>query len=208
MQKETRAIEGDNWSKRTEQFFEDWEKNWPKSDPLAIDIIDQNNIISANTNLLEIGCGNGYRLKKFKERYNCNVQGIDCSKLAVKKARNNGIDAVCRDIMEWENKIKYDVVILGFFLYMCEDNELWEIGSKIDRMLKTHGTLIIYDFNARVETKAEYKHIQGEIIFKRNYKEMFTWNPLYKLVREKAYCEYPDKEKNPKDIKVTTLRKY
>ena len=208
MQKKIRAIEGDNWSRRTEQFFKEWEENWPKSDPLAIDIIAQGNLISANTNLLEIGCGSGYRLKKFKETYNCSVQGIDCSELAVKKARNNGVNAECRDIMEWENENKYDVVIMGFFLYMCEDSELWEIGAKIDRMLSVKGTLLIYDFNTQEAKTTKYKHIQGEKIFKRNYKNMFTWNPMYRLIREESYCEYPHKEtKAPKDVRITTLRK-
>lgn len=208
MRKEIRSIEGDNWSKRTEQFFKEWEENWPKSDPLATDIIRQKDIIHANTDILEIGCGSGYRLKKLKEKYNCKIHGIDCSELAVRKARLNGVNAECRDIIEWDNKMKYDIVIMGFFLYMCENDELWEIGSKVDRILKAKGKLIIYDFDANETVMAKYKHIEGEVIAKRDYKAMFIWNPDYRLLREESYSEYPQKgAENKKEVRVTTLKK-
>ena len=75
-------------------------------------------------------------------------------------------------------------------------------------MLNKKGKLIIYDFNSEVTRKLDYKHIKGETISKRNYREMFAWHPCYEVITEKNYSEYPHRELvNKEEVRVTTLQK-
>src|ERR1700674_2563405 len=38
--------------------------------------------------ILELGCSNGWRLKKLREKYNCRILGIDPSEKAIKDAND------------------------------------------------------------------------------------------------------------------------
>ena len=40
----------------------------------------------------------------------------------------------------------FDMIILGFCLYLCDRNKLFKIASEVDRVLKENSYLVIIDF--------------------------------------------------------------
>lgn len=55
-------------------------------------------LVSPGTRVLDVGCGDGVLGGRLKEAKNCDIIGMDMSQEAVRKARQNGIEAVIGDI--------------------------------------------------------------------------------------------------------------
>lgn len=92
--------------------------------------------------ILDIGCGSGLITKKIQES-GYNVEGLDFSQEAVKKAINNGISAEICDLDEGINKNndKYDVVWAGDIIEHVFDP--MGLLREISRVLKKDGILIL-----------------------------------------------------------------
>src|SRR6516164_8521172 len=69
---------GDNWLKRNKPDL-------GKRDPVS-GMIEARQLIKPDNNILEIGCANGWRLKKLQDKYGCTVVGVDPSPLACAEA--------------------------------------------------------------------------------------------------------------------------
>lgn len=133
-----------------------------------------------DSEILEIGCANGWRLEEIKKRYGCTkLYGLDPSANAVTEAKKRGIKAVQGVADSLPFRRDFDIVIYGFCLYLCDRDRLFTIAAEGDRVLSDGGLMVIYDFNTPIPCKNEYKHKKGIWSYKQNYDQMFLWNPAY-----------------------------
>ena len=163
--------EADNWFYRNSKALE----KIKGSDPIiaCLDYAD----IKPDSRVLEIGCSNGWRLNLINERHDALCWGVDPSQEAIldgKKAVNNKIHLKVgtADNLEFEKEF-FDTVILGFFLYLVDREDLFKIAFEVDRVLKYGGNLIIYDFDPGFPRKNEYHHLKGVFSYKQDYSKMF-----------------------------------
>lgn len=102
------------------------------------------------TRILEIGCANGWRLAKFKERYpGIIVAGLDPSQKAIASGRQKW-DLDLRwgtaDNLAGLYDQSFDLVIFGFPLYMIHPTYWFQVVAESDRVLKNGGHLIVHDY--------------------------------------------------------------
>ena len=177
--------EGDNWFKRNYRTYSDWSLT---SDPIISEIPFPSLELTPRSKILEIGCGQGLRLKHLKDNFKCNVVGLDPSSDSTSFAKGLGLDAVIgtADSLPFEDN-SFDLVIFGFCLYLCDKDDLPKIVSETHRVLKSNSWLIIYDFWSDNDYANEYKHRAGVISYKSDYSKMFTWHPSYKVFMHKIF---------------------
>lgn len=176
--------EGDAWFRRNEAALtvRDWAK-----DPVCIKIIELQNSRN-NLKILEIGCGDGGRLSYLSKTLGSEVFGIDPSGESVQKAVKNEVFAfkATADNLPFAD-LTFDVVIFGFCLYLCDDNDLFRIVSEANRVLKSESWLLILDFESRSPVYRPYHHKQGIKSRKMDFKEMFLWHPSYTLASHQKF---------------------
>jgi len=162
-------------------------------------------------NIIEVGCGGGERLSSLKKAAGFNVHGIDPSAEAIKNAHKLNITATIgtAEKLIIESK-SIDVLILGFCLYLCDDEDLFKIAFEVDRVLKNSSWLIIKDFEAGDIKYNKYKHTENIQSRKMNYSKMFLWHPNYSLA-EKKIEDHESKgwtDINDNWVATTTIRKF
>lgn len=166
--------EGQAWYERNK------DKLPPEHDPV-IEAIEKAGIIP--NNVLEIGCGTGWRLDLLDNKYGCNTWGIDPYvpinkfNVCLGKASNLGLFK--------SNSI--DLLIYGFCLYLVDREDLFTAVSAGDRVLKDGGYLVIYDFHPDYPHKVKYKHKEGLFSYKMDHAQLWLANPAYKL-RSRVMC--------------------
>lgn len=136
--------------------------------------------------VLEIGCGNGINLAEYKNN------GIICSGLEPsRKARDYAKQTYDLSIIPGTADtllpFKYDMIIFGFCLYLCDREDLFKIAYNCDKMLKNNGYVVIHDFKTKNMYSNPYKHKQGINSYKMDYSNMFTWNPQYTLISTELF---------------------
>lgn len=92
--------------------------------------------------ILDIACNDGY-LAKIYSKYG-SVSGIDLNEEAVKKAKDDGINAVVGDVFEIDivfSGKKFDVIIAGDIIEHVFDTDLFL--KKIYDALDTNGTVLL-----------------------------------------------------------------
>ncbi len=160
-----------------------------------------------NQQLLEIGCGEGKRLHWISENYKLNCYGIDPSEKAIALANKNGVKAIkgTADILNFENK-KFDFVVFGFCLYLCDRSDLFLIAKEADRVLKDSGFIIIHDFFSETPIEKKYHHYPGMFSYKMDYRKLFDWHPFYKCISHEIMSEEENKIKDDKDkLRATSV---
>ncbi len=172
--------EGDAWYQRNRQTFN------KKENDSILKCVEELNL--APKNILEIGCSNGYRLNKLNHKYGSNCFGVEPSLEAINEGKlifqNINLFQGTADHLEFIDN-KFDLIIIGFCLYLCDRNDLFKIASEVDRVLSDKGFIIILDFGPPFPYKNNYKYINGLFSFKMDYSSMFRWNPDYSLVYSK-----------------------
>jgi len=132
--------------------------------------------------ILEIGCSNGYRLDKLRQRYGADCFGLDPSLEAIEQGRlafdKIHLSQGTADVLEFKAN-EFDLVIIGFCLYLCDRNDLFKIAAEVDRVLADKGYLAILDFRPSFPYKNKYKYIEGVFSYKMDYTALFNWNPAY-----------------------------
>ena len=138
--------------------------------------------------LLEIGCGDGKRLHWMSDAFKLKCFGVEPSKKAVKLANSNKVRVIkgTADILDFESN-KFDFVVFGFCLYLCDREDLFQIAKEADRVLKQEGYIIIYDFYSLKYSIKNYHHLKGLNSYKMDYKKLFDWHPYYNLTFKKIF---------------------
>ena len=78
-------------------------------------------------------------------------------------------------------KLKYDLIICGFFLFLLPPKKILNLFSIIDESLNPGGHLIIKDFfNKKKSFKIkDYKHEKRLKVYRWDYKQVFLSLPYY-----------------------------
>ena len=139
--------------------------------------------------ILEVGASNGWRLACLRRRRPEAVcVGVEPSAAAVTEGARQFPDvSLVRGTAErlpFESG-RFDLVILGFFLYVCDRDDLFRVAAETDRVLARNGFVVVFDFCPSRPHRNRYKHRPDVYSYKMNYAQMFLWNPIYRRILEK-----------------------
>lgn len=175
--------EADAWFERNQQSVAT--RNFATDDPVtaaAVEIarLSQYARRKERMQILEIGCGEGRRLSWLSENLDADVFGIEPSTKAVDQACSRGVKAQrgTADDLPFENS-KFDILIFGFCLYLCDRQDLFRIAQEADRVLRPEAWVVINDFFATTPVRREYHHKLGVYSYKMDYRVLFDWHPAY-----------------------------
>jgi len=173
---------GDDWFKRNKEMLGNRD--------MASEALQQ--LSFQPSDILEIGAANGWRLKKLKDRYGCNVRGIDVSQEAIKNAIEGiDIDYGYAHDLPYEDSC-CDVVIFGFCLCFISPEDWLPIVAESNRVLRDGGIIVIYDFMGTRFVKRAMKSIMADSKLEERpvYLYNFDWpslwipHPGYKVIVE------------------------
>lgn len=176
-----RTSEGDAWHARNRAFMENLPERLQRDPVLrafrALEL--------APKRVLEIGCANGYRLEALRGLYGAECFGIEPSAAAVDDAKQRfeavQVQVGTADELPFEDA-RFDALIFGFCLYLCDRGDLFKIAYQADRVLADGGFLCIYDFAPGIPYRNPYSHLPGLYSYKMDYTRLFLGNPAYTSV--------------------------
>lgn len=187
----------------------DLKRNFKKD--LLTKIVEKKLVNSNRKNILEIGCGDAGRLNYLKTKfYNNNYFGLDPSTFAIKfgKKINSKLKLKIGEASELKfEDNKFDIVIFGFCLYLCDDDDLFKISSECYRVLKKNGFIIIQDFITSKLIYNNYHHEKNIKTRKMDYIKMFNWHPKIVLQSISKYLIPKNKKINENFITIAVLKK-
>ena len=186
------ASEGDAWFERNHAAV--GQRNYNEHDSI-IQAIDHclydliNNDLGGGLSLLEVGSGEGKRLQWLQENRFIKCFGVEPSTKAVELAVERGVKAITgtADNLPFEEQ-KFDFVVFGFCLYLCDREDLFRIALEADRVLKETGWLIINDFFAVTPIDKPYHHLEGVRSYKMDYRKLWDWHPSYECYSHQISC--------------------
>jgi len=199
--------EGDQYYRRNRDKMNAALQSW-ESDPVIRAVSD---LGLQPKSILEIGCGNGWRLHALGSFYHTHCFGIDPSEKAVKEGSalfpDISLIQATADEIPYPDQ-KFDLVVIGFCLYLCDRKDLFKITGEVDRVLMNPGNLIILDFHPPFPYRNTYKHCPGIFCFKMNYANLFTCNPAYVQIYQHVFANPPEKIHLPDErVSVIVLNK-
>ena len=178
---------------------------------LLTKIVEKKLVNSNRKNILEIGCGDAGRLNYLKTKfYNNSYFGLDPSAFAIKfgKKINSKLKLKIGEASELKfEDNKFDIVIFGFCLYLCDDDDLFKISSECYRVLRENGIIIIQDFITSKLIYKDYHHAQNIKSRKMDYIKMFNWHPKIVLQSRSKYLIPKNKKLNENFITIAVLKK-
>lgn len=142
--------------------------------------------------ILEVGASNGWRLKKLKDQYGCEVRGIDISIAAIRNAVDGiHIDHAYAHDLPYEDK-SFDVVIFGFCLCFISPEDWLPIVSESNRVLRNGGLIVLYDFMGTRFVKRRLNNIMADkkleerpvYLYNFDWPSLWISHPSYKVAIE------------------------
>jgi SAM-dependent methyltransferase len=201
--------EGDAWFRRNARALA--AVRLPEADPLLMAILELLPASPQGTRILEIGCGNGARLRWLREHRGLTCSGLDPSADAVAAARQSGIDAHrgTADRLPFADAA-FDIVVFGFCLYLCDRDDLFRIAAEADRVLADPAWLVILDFFSPTPVRREYRHRPGVFSHKMDYRSLFTWHPGYTCMSHRVHhhSEHGYTDDRGEWVATSVLRKH
>ena len=132
------------------------EKGHTPSVNKMIEIISNKNLLNnKNFNFLDLGCGNGWVVRKFSQNKFCNLAiGIDASKNMINNAKKNTINEIYikADIENWQYDEKFDIIFSMETLYYIKDID--NLVRHIYQNLLNNNGAIIMGIDYYLENKA------------------------------------------------------
>lgn len=180
--------EGDSWLARNKSQL-------GQRDPIT-DMIHEAKLKPMS--ILEIGCSNGWRLKKLQNEFECIVAGVEPSEIGVKEANDAGLKYVFRgtaDKLPFGDG-SFDLVIFGFSIYFMEPEDLFQVVAESNRVLKDNAHLLIWDFVSPRPFKRAYSHDREVWSYHFDPPNLWLAHPGYSKVMGKFF---------PHNFECTTL---
>jgi|SRR5882672_2434361 len=205
--------------KQSEIFLEtegnSWhERNWnkPREPDAIVEALMRLEIKPQN--ILEIGCGSGLRLKELQRLYKgSTVCGVDPSEEALKDwaPKHKGSHKIQGTATSLPGSNgRFDLVIFGFCLYVCDREDLFRIVAESDRVLQDQGYLIVYDFFSEAAHSRAYAHDDRLRSYKMDHARLWLANPSYSLLDHQIHAVPPPPSVLPGDedrVSVAVLKK-
>lgn len=177
--------------KQREIFLEGEGRAWIERNPGASDYDPVTPALKHNLphdfkpqKILEVGCGDGWRLRKLVERYpEAVVAGVDPGMPPV-MGPPVYIGKLTADMMPYDSGI-FDLLIYAFCLYLCDPEDYFRIVAEGDRVLADGGFLVIHDFDmAPYEDpyRTPYKHREGVWSHHVSFHNLWRANPVYRVI--------------------------
>lgn len=150
--------------------------------------------------VLELGCSDGWRLELFKKSFSdVTCYGIEPSQDAVKRSqRRDGITVWEGTAADMRRDTNYNLIIVGFCLYVTSPGEVSQVVCNIDRSLWEGGHLIIHDFDPDHVHRVKYEHEDDIYSYKMDWSKLWLAIPNYELL---------EKIKPDEDTAIWLLRK-
>ena len=203
--------EADRWMQRNFKSSQEAIHSWIKNDPLLPMLKEIPLQEDTSTKVLEIGMGQGLRLVELREKKNWDVYGLDPSKNAVNFGKKLKLKSQLgtADKLPFENN-KFDLIIYGFCLYLCDVNDLFLIAAEADRVLKKRSWVAIIDFWSQSFKKNIYHHDVSINSYKLNRPLMFSWHPYYELINQKIVSHKKGifTDENNEKVCASLIRRY
>tara|TARA_Y100000294_G_C8427190_1_gene285242 strand:- start:57 stop:725 length:669 start_codon:yes stop_codon:yes gene_type:complete len=176
-----------------------------KYDEKIDDLIKTNNLKAKN--ILELGCSNGYKLIKYKELLKSkNCYGIDVSKKAILdgKKRYKGLKLLNYSSLEINKiKLKFDLVICGFFLYQLDRDYIFQQFDLIYKKLNENGLLLIRDFDPLFKhTNMDFNNKKLNT-YKMSYDNFLIESGLFEMIYKIKYKTLTSDKKKFKSDKIS-----
>jgi ubiquinone/menaquinone biosynthesis C-methylase UbiE len=200
------TTEGDAWFARNKKNIQRVLEG--RSDPVVAAI---ETLSIRPREVLEIGCADGWRLNQLVSKYRAGGTGVDPSLEAVHegqaKYRDLDLSQATADFLPFADS-RFDLVIYGFCLYLCDRRDLFRIVAEGDRVLMDGGHLVIYDFLVNEPHRRHYHHDTRVLSYKMDYTELFRANPVYRAISTQIVGAESGKEQiEDERIAVTILKK-
>lgn len=180
--------EGDRWFERNRDRL-------GEHDPVS-DVIETIGIKPQR--VLEVGCADGWRLAKLRDKYGCEIMGVEPSRQACIEAAQRRVPAVQSTASSLAVSPPFDLVIYGFCLYLTDPEDWLQIATESNDVLSPSGHLIIHDFAETRPSARRYEHHTGVLAYHVDFAELWLAHPLYSMVSRSIY---------PNDEMVTVLKK-
>ena len=202
--------EGNNYFQRNKEIVYAAEKD------MVIRVLRDYSIKPSN--VLEVGCNTGYRLAGIFDLFDdVKVCGIEPSTEAIKTGTSKypfiDFTTGTADDMNSFRTGSFDLVIVGFVLYVVDREILLKVIAETDRVLANGGILMMIDFFCNIPSKNPYKHISEfeAFAYKQNYEDIFLSTKLYHLIDKRAMNhitkEYDSTDDYHNKYALSTLRK-
>jgi ubiquinone/menaquinone biosynthesis C-methylase UbiE len=178
------AYEADNYFNRNKNV------SYVPDDDVVIQLLKEYKYSPKNT--LEIGCNSGYRLEAIRTVSGSAVTGIEPSQQAIEAGSKQypQVDFVkgTADNLSAFSTGSFDLIVIGFVLYVVDRELLLKTVAETDRVLKDGGVLMIIDFFTERPVRNAYKHIDQveAYAYKQNYDEIFASTQMYQLLDKRS----------------------
>ena len=145
--------------------------------------------------ILEIGCCYGYNLMHLCGKYGFLGYGIEPSEKAVhygerllKEEGNKNIilKQGTADKLEFEAEY-FNIVIMAFCMFWVDRKYMMRAISEADRVLKTGGYLVSWDFDTKVPYRRVNIHNVNVPTYKYDLANLFLGNPQYSLIEKRSF---------------------
>jgi len=172
--------EGDAWHHRNIGALAQKDYSEDEIARVVADLCAAKQEINGKIKILEVGCGAGGRLDWLARNAGSEVCGIEPSSEAVMQAAQLGIPVSkgTADDLPFESGT-IDIIIYGFCLYLCDQQDLFQIAKEADRVLKDTAWVVIRDFYSTSSLRVPYHHKEGVSSHKMDYGKLFDWHPFY-----------------------------
>lgn len=104
---------------------------------------------------------------------------------------------------------KFDLVILGFFLYLVDREDYLKVMSEADRLTKSGGFLAIIDFDTSFPYSNQYVHKKNMYSHKINNAQVLLASGLYSLAYKYSFShdDFCFNEVNDQRLSIMVLFK-
>ena len=136
--------------------------------------------------ILDIGCGSGHILNQMSKKLMVKGYGVEPSIEAVAYI-NSKFPSLHAKVGFGDDvpfKEKFDMVHLGFFLYLVDRKFYLRCISEADRLVKPGGFLSIIDFDTPFPYSNNYRHQSGIYSHKKNNSDVFVASGLYSVMNK------------------------